>query len=722
MSLSAVQVYYNNCFNLSKTLSIKSEDSADALNNYLIAQYGQSAVDLSQPQTWKYYLNITGQYHPLDTLMYVTSLDNLSTIEFTVSNLANNPVTAAGYAYGTRYYYSLLAQYPEQEPLILGILYPADMAKALSSSNWTILSWPAPLIEDQEVLLIPDLQQWINLYQDRWNVKAFINSDSLYQVAQHAVFYQQLLMKIINLRVKYCKTLQAHSFHIQQYLASTQGLDVFIPFMLTEQVMYLYRNILYLERHPGWRETFSALIAEMITKRNIPLAQYYVRLTQLFNYYKSTLSFDRSAVNPVINTGSVNQFTFEEFLIKTNQAAPGNEIIFNSRQNQILEKIQNSPADSILTKDLESSMYDYSDAVPHRLTNILLNEWLYLSATGQYKAIVTFTDPNTLTDYSLSSLDTFIYMVYLYMKASGISVTTIPLLFAQKVLKPSPPSLQDMTAFADSSYTDAPALALYFQNKRPISQSVTSVPFFYSLCVNIFELGLAEWYQISGNANLYHRAELLTMADYQYIDTPVDTGYTGQSMAAWLSERALPDPPVEASNLQDLVNSIWLSGTGLINQSRLSFSQVQTAMIELVLTLSSYSVQILKNINPTTVILLNWAVIRPSVPQVNVTSEFIVPEDIGIFDYTTQGAQTVDLSNPLSSYSSLNSITQAHDLTVYTYDITATSDMSYQYNPNFNYPVGLGVFMVEVDETSTLGTSYYSQLTAVQANQIPDIY
>jgi hypothetical protein len=48
--------------------------------------------------------------------------------------------------------------------------------------------------------------------------------------------------------------------------------------------------------------------------------------------------------------------------------------------------------------------------------------------------------------------------------------------------------------------------------------------------------------------------------------------------------------------------------------------------------------------------------------------------------------------------------------------------MSYQYNPNFNYPVGLGVFMVEVDETSTLGTSYYSQLTAVQANQIPDIY
>lgn len=722
MSLSAVQVYYNDCFNLSKTLCVKSEDSADALNNYIIAQYGQSAVDLTQPQTWKYYLNITGQYHPLDEPMYVTSLDNLQTIEFTVENLISNPATALGYGYGSRYYYSLLAQYPLQEQLILGILYPAQMSHALSSPNWTILSWPSTLIESQEVLLINDLQTWIYLYQDRWNVKAFINSDTLYQVAQHAVFYQQLLMKIINLRVKYCKTLQAHSFHIQQYLASNQGLDVYMPYMTQEQTMFLYRNILYIERHPGWRQTFASLVQEMLTKRSIPISEYYVRLTQSFTDYKSTLSFDRQAINAIVDTGATNSFTYASFLDKTINAAPGNALIFQSQQAEILQKIQNSPADSILTKDLESSMYDYSDAVPHRLTDILLNEWLYLSANNQYNVLVNFTDPATLIDYSLSALDAFVYMAYLYMKASGVTPIVIPPLFVQKVLKPVAPTLAEMTAFADTSYTDAPALALYLQNLRPTNQTVTSVQSFYNLCVAIFELGIEEWYQISGNAEMYHRAELWAMADFQYIDTPVDTGYTNQNMAAWLAERALPDPAVQGTVLQDLINAIWLSGTGLVYQPQLSFAQIQTAMIEVILQLSSYSIQILKNINPTPVILLNWAAIRLGNQQTNVTGEYIVPEDVGVVDIQTTINEIYDLTLTGTSNSNTNSFTAAHDQTVYTYSIMAPGNVSYQFIPNFKYPVGLGIFMVELDETSPMGYSYAGQLTATQSNQIPDIY
>ncbi len=722
MSLSAVQVYYNSCFNLSKTLCIKSEDSANALNNYIIAQYGQSAVDLTQPQTWKYYLNITGQYHPLDEPMYVTSLDNLQTIEFTVENLITNPATAIGYGYGSRYYYSLLAQYPQQEQLILGILYPAQMSQVLSSPNWTILSWPSDLIESQEVTLINDLQTWIYLYQDRWNVKAFINSDSLYQVAQHGVFYSQLLMKIINLRVKNCKTLQAHSFHIQQYLASNQGLDVFTPYMTQEQVMFLYRNILYIERHPGWRQTFASLVQEMLTKRSIPISEYYVRLTQVFNDYKSTLSFDRQAINTIVDTGATNNFSYSTFLNKTVDSAPGNALIFESQQNQILQKIQNSPSDSVLTKDLESSMYDYSDAVPHRLTNILLNEWLYLAANGQYNVIVNFTDPATLIDYSLTAIDAFVYMSYLYMKASGITPLVIPPLFVQKVLKPVAPTIAEMTAFADSTYLDAPALATFFQSLRPVNQTVTSIQSFYNLCVDIFELGINEWYQISGNGDMYHRAELWAMADFQYIDTPVDTGYTNQNMAAWLKERALPDPEVQGTVLQDLINAIWLSGTGLVYQPQLSFAQVQTAMIEIILKLSSYSIQILKNINPTPVILLNWAVLRPGNQRTSISAEFIVPEDVGVTDTQTTINQIFDFTLTGTSNSSTNSFTAAHDQTVYKYDIMAPGNVSYQFIPNFKYPVGLGIFMVELDENSPMGYSYYDQLTSSQSNQIPDIY
>ena len=85
-----------------------------------------TGVDQSRvsSKNWKYYLNVSGQYHAVDTMMKVTSLDTLETIDFTVANLKIHTATAKAYRPPSRYYYSLVNNYPDQISLINSILNP----------------------------------------------------------------------------------------------------------------------------------------------------------------------------------------------------------------------------------------------------------------------------------------------------------------------------------------------------------------------------------------------------------------------------------------------------------------------------------------------------------------------------------------------------------------------------------------------------------------------
>ena len=133
------KAYSEHCFNLIKTLSIKSSIHALLINEGL----RDSLTDYEIPSDktkWKYYLNVSGEYHSSDSLMQVTSLDTREIIIFSKENLEIHVATADAYRYGSREYYSLVNKYPDKENLILGILNPCDINKAVDSEDGTILS------------------------------------------------------------------------------------------------------------------------------------------------------------------------------------------------------------------------------------------------------------------------------------------------------------------------------------------------------------------------------------------------------------------------------------------------------------------------------------------------------------------------------------------------------------------------------------------------------
>ena len=158
---SAVEQYVNDTIILTRSLTIKSEITADRINKAVIRAYGSDSVDLSSPRTWKYYLNICGKYHFTDTMMRVLSLDTLQEIDFTAANMKIHTATAQAYQYGSRYYFSLVRKYPEQEMLILAITNPADMDQAVNRPDGSVLAYYSKYVEEQESTLIYELEQYI---------------------------------------------------------------------------------------------------------------------------------------------------------------------------------------------------------------------------------------------------------------------------------------------------------------------------------------------------------------------------------------------------------------------------------------------------------------------------------------------------------------------------------------------------------------------------------
>ncbi len=717
MSQNSVDLYYTQNFNLAKTLCIKSSDSANGINNLLIATYGNSAVDQNTPTTWKYYLNISGQYHPTDTVMYVTSLDTLQQIEFTVANLANNNATQDAYQYGSRYYYSLLSRYPNQEQLILGILYPADINTAINADDGTILTYPSSLVQSQEVTLINELQQWLYNYLVRWNVKAFATSDDLYQTSYHAIMYLNILMKIINLRVKRCKTAEAHTFHIQEYLASNYGLDIYMQYLTLEQILFLYRNIKYIERHSGFSKTFNMLVNELLTKRNIPIGSYVAKLTSNFTNYQSTPSFDLSQVNTLANIENKTKFTYDEFIIKLMSLAPDNPIILNNPNNGILQTIQSSPSSTIQTKELESAMYDYTDAVPHKLTDILFNEWLHLSTNNLYNVYVTFTDPTSSLEYTLVAQDAFIYMMYIYAKACGVVLLTVPSIIATKVRKLTLPTASQMTSLCDSRYSNAATVAANLLSYQPAITSLGSINDFFNLCAKIFDAGIQEWYAVANEAQADFRAQLWNMADYQYEDTAVVFANNGQAFSTWLSNRDLPDLKYILQEYQSLITNIWNAATGISLINEVPFYKIQNAMISILTTLSSYSIQIIQSINKDPIILLNWGAIRTGYQESSIADEHFANNSVWPVDYSWTPSDEFD-----ATVTSVIPNSGLQDITVREYDATYNTDYELIYLPDELYNVVTWQQMVAVDSTSVNQFSIASTLTASQMNSLPDIY
>lgn len=595
-----VKNYWRDNALLIRTMRIKSEATARALNNYLVAGFGSSAVDLSQPSTWQYYLNVSGQYHSKDVPMTVTSLDTMEEIIFSRENLAIHRETAKAYGFGSRYYYSLVNRYPDQEQLILGILYPCDIDKAINADDFTILSYPTPLIEAQEETLVHDLQQHINRYVFRNMNQNYETSDPLYHASWLAIFYQDLLLKLMNLRLQRCHTNEAHSFHVREYLRSHQQLDRFMPYMTLRQSLYLYRNVRFLETNPGKRDTFDEIVENILTARYIPLAEYSVRHLDTFDENMlPSVTIRRRAINDTVNTTASKYLSFDTLVEKELRTAGGNTKYYLGSKARDYNRLQLSRSSAIQTKDLESDMVDYSDSVPDKLPVVLLNHWIFMACEGLYQSVVSVINPQTNLPLQLTVKDALIYYVYLSMKSQGLEVNFVPGITAERhrtrarptkaaLLKHFPPSdyLSDM---ADTIVLNQPEFAPIYSTDG----------FFESAWLQYKEME-RYWVVDTNTFDAGERARIEVMCDRVFTDTTYFLDEDPIGMQAWLFDNNLPE--YDPSSAPALIQELFVKSTGFAQDETKQLRNIQRRLLDLFSQLSSYSIQVIRDINISSII------------------------------------------------------------------------------------------------------------------------
>lgn len=603
--------YLDDTFKLASTLTIKSQDSIDRTNELLTIQYGLNAVDTNDASSWKYYQNICGEYHYTDTMMRVISIDTLQEIDFTKANLEIHTDTRELYQYGTDYYNRLLEQYPTQEQLIIGILYPADMDTAINAEDGSILSYNKKLVEDHEETLILELEQWIKRYLVRWHVRAFGHSDSLYATAQHGQLYMHLVPRILNLRLKRCKTPEAHTFHIKNYLASHGRLDRFLPYMTLKQKLFLYRNINYIERNVGKMDTFYWLIERLLTERRIPIAEFSARyLGEFDDKYDPIYQFRKKPLNTPYNVPEKDYFSLDELLAKEHKMAPGNLSYSTDKYIDINNKFKTSISHVVQTKDLESSMIDYNESVPHPLTEIIMSHWAHLAAKKIFTAAVYFIDPRTGQQRVLMSDTAYLYMLFISLKPIKLIPETIPPILTQRVRRLVKPDVAELMSVVDTKYIRNTTIAQALLDNHPEILPLSSRSAFFKLCDKIYTASLEEWYLLSNTHDVTERGYLDGMVNRFYQDSWVEFADTGMNYYDWLNKYGIPDIDYTEDETTQLLADIYKAATGHIVDPTKLLKNIQAAMIAILDQLSSYSVQLIKDINEITVTPLNWAAIR----------------------------------------------------------------------------------------------------------------
>lgn len=660
--------------------------------------------------------------------MTVTSLDTLQEIVFSKENLRLHTATAEAYQYGSRYYYSLRYRYPDQDQLILGMLNPVDMAQAIAASDGTILGYPPGFVEDHEGTLIPELEVFIKNQLVRWDVQAFGVSDTLYNAAQHAILYLNILPKLLNLRLKRCKTNEAHSFHIREYLASNRGLDRYLPYMTLKQALYFYRNINYIERNAGKAELFDELVAKVLTDRRIPLTEYSIRHLNTFDAkYYPNITARRRPVNPQVNMPEKGYVAIENLFVKEKELAYGNPNYYEADAARDIIRFKNSASAVIQTKDLESSMVDYNDAIPDPLEKVLLRQWGYMANNGMYDVVVNFRDPKSSDMRSMYANDAFIYLHYVALRSIGLELTNIPMYFNLKYRRFPLPTRQELIGVVDSSMKDREAVADALLAAQPKITPCFSTSMFFDMSHQVYEEAKRHWFLMANTHEMERRGQINGMVNKLYADELMVFNTPETSIAQWLSVNNLPEYDYTYEQAKELMAVIFTQATGLTIDSTKLLKNIQKAMIELMGELSSYSVQYIKEINLSNILPLNWSALRvgnlgyraEGVEYINVIATSLDVKATSKKDYALYTNET-NVNDAVFNKVSLSYQVATALNTVYLSKDIRAIDVCFS---SFHIKASYDQYDAAVsDKAKFVGMEYYEALTDEQRLQIKSIY
>lgn len=410
MSNTVFELYRNNTYDLVQSLVVKFSDEA-ICNNKALEKLGVS-VD-SDPTTWRYYLNLNGEYHSTNTQMKTISLDNQQEIVLTKETLKTHKKTRNAMRPGKWLFYELFDKYPTQGVLLRGLLYPVDPSVAIPAKDGDILNWDKDLVEQQEHRLIETLCKESMAIFHRWHIDTHLSVGTLYSAAFLINYAKAMYDAVMSARNQSVNTNEAHSYHIWRYLASNGKLERYRPYLTQEQTLWLYREVKYIVNNAGLQETLQSLIDNLLSPRGIRCME--LQIAQDTRDLKNPLlEIERKKLNyhnedllhlvPMSILG-VNEKLSHRIDGDPNNVAEDSAEVTNQSSSILSTRVHTKAIETFIPAEV-SPMLDVE------LTH-LLRQWGYLALSGRYLDVVTIREFKSGQEVKLSVRHA--YQLYLAM-------------------------------------------------------------------------------------------------------------------------------------------------------------------------------------------------------------------------------------------------------------------------------------------------------------------
>lgn len=591
--------FYSDTFQLTRTIVVKIEAIAKRDNDVLEAAGYVVGLDKT---TWRYYMNLFGEYHQTDEMMYVLSLDTNEIIPFTKESLNTHLITRRQYLTAGDLYKRLIAKYSGQSILINGILFPVDKATSIGAQNYKILRYNTDYVLWNEEQLIPDVQKWIN-------GKAPEMFENEYHVTEDLMAHNMVMQLVSGItmalhlsRFKAIKTRFAHDFYIWSWIDSFGQFSVYKQSLTNEQTMWLHKNIEWLSNNAGKRYTLTRLIDQLLTLRNIPISQYELVLNtenQIVDLAPSP-TWKRSLLNLNDNKDHTPDFyTTEQLITKELPTAPDNEDTQAIYLDDAIQKGTYSTHSNVLTKVLESEMVDSTNRHAETTMKVVLNEWIYLASQGILNYNVGVTDPKDGRVLRMDTSDAYILWRYLTRAADGINLVKIEKPYYQSVTKLTPPSLDDIKniGLGFPRITDMIA-----QSIREEFVSITSITSSEELMTTALSVYKAKWNLTklySQYSDMMQRACVKNATKFMF-QTGCCSLTDENSYDTFLSQYALDFTEYTSSELSNFAWVIFKAVTGWDLNTNPSVRSIQSDLIDIMMKLSSYTIHTVKTMDDGT--------------------------------------------------------------------------------------------------------------------------
>lgn len=636
-------IYKQDCYDLARTLKIKSKFLAYNIELGVGIETSDAGWEERPKEEWRYYLNLAGEYHSLDTKMTVLSLDTQTEIVFDKETLKNHPTTKREYAVGGAYYSELVKRYPEQEHLIISILNPIEKDVSINAEEGTILWYRKDLVEVRESNLLEQLQDFIHRYYQAHLTNNSIDVFKHYYIVFLWGLYQDIVIQIQAIRLNNCKTDFAHSFHIWSYLDGFNRLGRYRDALTSEQVLYLYRNIERIHNSAGNNEIFDELITVFLKDRNISVFNYISRQneSELVDNLKATtelikvkLGSDVSAGDSVLTIGSIME--------RGVSTSGDNGESLDLDVDKVQEDFDNANFDAHRTRTYEVEMNTSRDYQEYTLDDWLLNMWPILAiGNGKYNTTVAFENPITDELLTLSIGDAYVFYLYCYFRTLGITLDQVPLVFTS-------------IGYKDGIIDRESILKIDTKRLLPnnyVENMLTNIPAVYDLKTNAeFFSKVSEFHdRWKDHLREYRSLERLDASSMGnlilsnlYRCWEIDPTGPGVKYDDWLLSRNLRVDNFTEQHYEDLTLSLFSEATGSVTAKELKLESIQNSMVSIVRQLSAYNLQFLQTKPQDT----TFSLARKAVRYTNPITDSIagnLPLAMGAYHYNLHNVTEVML-------------------------------------------------------------------------------